>query len=124
MDGDRKAALFRQADVFVLPTFSENFGVVVAEALTHSLPVVTTRGAPWEDLETFGCGWWVDVGVPPLREALRHAMSLSDDDRWAMGERGRQYVHRFNWEDIAVRLADIYRYVVGQGPRPDCVLLD
>ena len=77
VEGARKAALYREADLFVLPTFSENFGVVVAEALAHGLPVITTRGAPWADLETYGCGWWIEVGVEPLVVALREAMALT-----------------------------------------------
>ena len=108
----------------MLPTFSENFGVVVAEALSHGLPVITTRGAPWADLETHGCGWWVDIGVEPLAVALRQAMALSDDERWTMGERGRAYVQRYNWADIARQMADVYRWVLGQGTRPDCLHLD
>ena len=108
----------------LLPTFSENFGVVVAEALSHGLPVITTRGAPWADLETHGCGWWIDIGVDPLAAALRQAMALSDDERRAMGERGRTYVQRYNWADIARQTIEVYRWVLGQGPRPDCVHQD
>ena len=89
LDGEAKERAYLEADLFVLPTFSENFGVVVAEALAHGLPVITTRGAPWADLETYGCGWWVDIGVDPLVHALREAMALSDDERRAMGARGR-----------------------------------
>ena len=124
VDGARKTEVYRNADLFVLPTFSENFGVVVAEALSHGLPVITTRGAPWADLETHGCGWWVDIGVEPLATALRQAMALNDDERRAMGERGRAYVQRYNWADIARQMADVYRWVLGQGARPDCVHLD
>ena len=124
VDGARKTEVYRNADLFVLPTFSENFGVVVAEALSHGLPVITTRGAPWADLETHGCGWWVDIGVEPLATALRQAMALNDDERRAMGERGRAYVQRYNWADIARQMADVYRWVLGQGARPDCVRLD
>lgn len=124
VEGAAKTALYNAADIFVLPTYTENFGVVVAEALAHGLPVITTRGAPWADLETFGCGWWVDIGVDPLVHALREAMALSDDERRAKGERGRAYVQRYDWDDIARQTIDVYRWVLGQGPQPDCVRTD
>ena len=124
MEDEAKAALYREADLFVLPTFSENFGLVVAEALAAGVPVITTRGAPWADLETYGCGWWIETGVPPLVLALREAMALSDAERRAMGERGRAYVRRFDWEVIAGQTLDLYRWLLGQGDRPDCVQLD
>lgn len=121
VDGADKSALYNAADVFVLPTFSENFGVVVAEALAHGLPVITTRGAPWADLQTYGCGWWIDIGVDPLAQALREAMALSDEQRRAMGALGRGYVRRYDWDDIAQHTIAVYRWVLAQGPRPDCV---
>ena len=123
VEGARKAALYQGADLFVLPTFSENFGVVVAEALAHGLPVITTRGAPWADLETYGCGWWTEVGVDPLVVALREAMALSDEQRAAMGARGREYVRRFDWGRIAEQTLALYRWVLGQGEMPDVVRL-
>lgn len=124
VEGQRKAALYRDADLFVLPTFSENFGVVVAEALAHGLPVITTRGAPWTDLERFGCGWWIDTGVGPLVDTLREAMSLPEDERKTMGERGRRYVQRYDWNIIARQTAEVYRWVLARGPKPDCVRTD
>jgi glycosyltransferase involved in cell wall biosynthesis len=124
VDGAQKAAVYRNADLFVLPTFSENFGVVVAEALSHGLPVITTRGAPWADLETHDCGWWIDIGVESLAAALRQAVALSDDERRTMGERGRAYVQRYNWDDIARQMAEVYRWVLDGGTPPACVRMD
>lgn len=124
VDGDQKDALYRSCDLFVLPTFSENFGVVVAEALSHGLPVITTHGAPWSDLEVYGCGWWVEIGIDPLQEALRKAMALSDEERHAMGARGKEYVRRYNWEDIAKQTIEVYRWILGKGDQPQCVLTD
>lgn len=124
VEGAGKTALYNAADIFVLPTYTENFGVVVAEALAHGLPVITTRGAPWADLRTYSCGWWVDIGVAPLVHALREAMALSDAERREMGARGRNYVRRYDWDEIAKMTIEVYRWAVGQGRQPACVQKD
>ena len=46
-----KEELYRIADLFVLPSFSENFSAVVLDALAYGLPVITTKGTPWAELE-------------------------------------------------------------------------
>lgn len=124
VDGEKKDLLYRRSDLFVLPTFSENFGVVVAEALTYGLPVITTHGAPWKDLESYSCGWWVEIGVDPLLAALRKATALTDDERHAMGERGKEYVRRYNWNDIAQQTIELYRWILDTGHKPECVIMD
>lgn len=122
---DEKWGLYGTADVFVLPTSSENFGAVVAEALASSVPVITTRAAPWSSLVEHGCGWWTEVGVEPLSAAIREAAELPDGDRRAMGARGRRLVaERFAWPVIARRMIDVYRWLAGERAAPDCVRTD
>ena len=124
VSGEQKRETYRAADVFVLPAHTENFGVVVAEALAHGLPVITTTGTPWREIVEAGCGWWVDIGVPPLAAALGEAMGLSDRQRSLMGKRGQEYVRRYSWDAIARQTAEVYRWVLGRGDRPDFVHLD
>lgn len=113
VQGQVKASAYRSADLFVLPTQSENFGIVIAEALSYGVPVITTRAAPWGALETHRCGWWIDQGVEPMARTLSVAMALSDIERRAMGRRGRELVHRYRWEVVAARAAILYRKCAG-----------
>lgn len=119
VEGAVKQSLWDAADLFVLPTHSENFGLVIAEALAHGVPVLTTTGAPWAVLESEHCGWWVDVSVEALAEALARATSLLDTERQAMGDRGRAYAEReLRWDRAADEMLAAYRWILGDGPRP------
>jgi glycosyltransferase involved in cell wall biosynthesis len=119
---DAKWTLYREADLFVLPTHSENFGITIAEALAAGTPVITTKGAPWQDLETHRCGWWTDIGVAALARALAEAVAVSDEERRAKGARGRALVEaRYSWSSVAAQMAEAYAWVLNRGPRPDCL---
>lgn len=102
---------YSKADLFVLPTYSENFGIAVAEALAAGLPTITTRAAPWSILEKEGCGWWIKTGVNPLICAIKVATELSDDTRAAMGARGRALVlEKYSSDFVASQLESIYHW--------------
>ena len=86
LDDAEKWTAYARADLLVLPTYSENFGIVVAEALWAGVPVITTKGTPWAELEERKCGWWVDLPKSKsgdegeqwnaLDSALREALTL------------------------------------------------
>lgn len=123
--GKDKAQAYIDADLFVLPTHSENFGMVVAEALAHGCPVVVSRGAPWAALEPEGCGWWVDNSVPTLAPALDAAMWLPQDQLATMGLRGRAWMERdFGWNAIGKKMDAAYRWLLNGGDRPAWVRMD
>jgi len=104
---------YDDADIFVLPSHSENFGSVVIEALAHGVPVITTKGTPWQELEERRCGWWIDIGVEPLVTVLKEALRLDDTTRRAMGERGRKLVEeKYTWDAIVKKMLKGYDEVL------------
>ena len=125
INGQAKYDFLTEADIYVLPSHTENFGVTVAEALACGTPTIASQGTPWEGLETEKCGKWVSIGVDPLVEALRELTSLTDDERAAMGERGRAWIQRdFAWDGIGAKMKAAYAWLLGQGEKPDFVRVD
>lgn len=122
-DGARKQACFDAADIFILPTYSENFGIAVAEALANELPVITTTGAPWQDLIEHRCGWWVAPGVQGVSGALTEAMACDPAELRKMGQRGRQLVlHKYSWTQIGSTALATSQWLLNQSlPKPDAV---
>ena len=110
--GMKKSAFF-EAELFVLPTHSESFGIVVAEALAHGLPVLTTTGAPWSILRESGCGWWVDATVDGITEGLRRATILDPETLRSMGAKGRALVSaKFGWKRVADLMLSTYEAIL------------
>lgn len=123
--GPDKSNAYVSSDLFVLPTHSENFGMVVAEALAHGTPAVVTKGAPWERLETYSCGWWIDVGVEPLVECLKEAMSKPQETLSEMGRHGQEWMRRdYSWGKIGKMTIKTYEWLLGGGTPPSWVRTD
>ena len=123
-DSEKRDA-FAAAEVFVLPTHTENFGIVIVEALACGVPVLTTRGAPWGELEVHDCGWWVPIDSRSIAAGLAEAAGRSAEELRAMGARGRELVAScYLWPAIGNRTIGLYRWLLGQAERPDFVVVD
>ena len=104
---------YRKADLFVLPTHSENFGSVVVEALAHRVPVICSQGAPWKELEEYCCGWWPSDSVEALSATLQNALSCNHNELQSMGERGRKLVEeKYTWGAVVKKMVEGYEGVV------------
>ena len=112
LNDDEKWRALSRADLFIHPSASENFGISIAEALAAGVPVITTKGCPWAEIQN-RCGWWIDRNVDSLVAAMREAMAFTDEQRQAMGEKGRQLIReKYSWPAIARQVIKGYEGIV------------
>lgn len=120
-----KWPIYYHSDLFVLPTYSENFGLVIGEALASGLPVITTRETPWPEIENERLGWWIPTGKEALAVALREATSLPPEALSAMGARGPSLIaKRYAWSTAAERMLAAYGWLLGRQDRPTWIEVD
>lgn len=106
-DGTAAPPPYPVAALYLLPTHSENFGLTVAEALAHGVPVITTDGTPWQELESRQAGRC--VGWPDFRAAMLSLMHESPAELAQRGAIGRIWMQQeFSWAGAAAKLADFY----------------
>lgn len=104
--GESKLRLFENADVVVVPSHTENFGMVVAEALAHGVPVIASKRTPWSRIEETRCGLWVQNNPENLAKAIER---MRETPLQAMGQRGREWMQKeFSWDERASEMMEVY----------------
>ena len=93
----------------MLPTYSENFGIAVAEALACGIPVITTKGTPWHELETRKCGWWTEIGEKSTTDALEKFLACTENELEEMGRNGRKLIEeKYSSLNMAGKMLGLY----------------
>jgi glycosyltransferase involved in cell wall biosynthesis len=109
-DGAGRPAPYAVASLFLLPSHSENFGLVIAEALAAGVPALVTDTTPWSGLAANASGWCVSWNDFP--GALTAALATPSSELIAMGSRGREWAGReFSWSRAASLLVEFYRHL-------------
>lgn len=122
-EGEMKHMIFKSADLFILPSYSENFGNVIAEALSYGLPVITTKMTPWECIDEFKFGWFIDTGVKPLVRALNEALITSPEKLQEMGKRGKLFFqNQLSLERLSKKYISLYYWISGLEKKPDFII--
>jgi glycosyltransferase involved in cell wall biosynthesis len=111
--GSEKLAAFRDADMFVLPSYTENFGIAVVEAMACRLPVViSNRVNIWREVGDANAGLVVNCDVQEVGQALFTLLEAPGLGR-EMGKQGRQLVEaRFTWEAVGEQMIQVYEQIL------------
>jgi len=124
IEGAEKWDVMYASDLFVCPSYTENFGMAIAEAMACGLPVLTTTGTPWKSIAENRCGWYVSPTVDAIADALRAATQLNFEDRIKMGEIGKRMVNeKFGWDNAGRQMLSHYELLLTRNAskkhRPD-----
>ena len=125
--GEELYGLLKSLTVMLLGSHSENFGMVVPEALSFGVPVIASRGTPWEVLERTGSGWWIDNSDESISTALLNAYHLYLDNKeqfYQMGHNGIRLVKdSFSQESIASKWVQVYNWILCGTGKPSFVTI-
>lgn len=111
VESSERLELFKLSYLFCLPTNTENFGIVIAEALASGLPVVTTHGAPWRSIVENSCGFWVEKTQGSVKAAIVAMLSLSENEYLTMQRNAIQLARKYDWETIADTFTSLYQSI-------------
>ena len=107
---EKQKSVGAQSPAQPFPTKTENFGIVVLEALSYGIPVITTNAAPWETLNEKSIGWCIEINEISLKKAIKDATSLEISELEKMGNESRKYASKyFNWDNVANEYVKAYK---------------
>lgn len=113
--------LVQLSGLFV-PSDFENFGMIVTEALSVGTPVMASLGTPWEDLNIYKCGWWVDRDPDNIAHVMEQIMYMPTEQLLEMGFRGRHLVmEKFAASQVARQMYELYEWLGANASKPKFV---
>lgn len=122
LSADRLNEAVAALDFQILFSVSENFAMVVPEALVRGVPVICSQTAPWEELNNHGCGWWINHDLEALKETILETIHISEDKRRLMGDKGRNLIlNNYLVEQVSASMSKVYKWILEGGERPNNV---
>lgn len=122
LSGSEKAKVLSDISVLVVPSDFENFGNIVTEALASGVPVIASKGTPWQILEDTGCGWHVSNDQATLDKTILEAYKEGDTALIERGYRGRKMVDKhFSVRNLGAQMQQLYQWLGGEGAKPEFV---
>ena len=121
--GNDKIQLYQESALFCLPSYSENFGMAIAEAMSCGTPVISTTNCPWEILNETKTGWCIDLSVDNLEYALREALTMNPTELYDMGQKASKLIYdNFDYRSVTRKTLRLYEWLLGGGEKPEFVI--
>lgn len=122
--GSEKEDAIESLSYLAVPSDFENFGMIVVEALALGIPVIASKGTPWQELESNNCGWWIANDVATFHHFFEKALRLSETERLVMAENGRRLIlEKYSSQIVAKKMVKLYQWVLTKGKVPDFIYL-
>lgn len=122
LSGDEKDKAIDSLSVLAVPSDFENFGNIVTEALVHGIPVIASKGMPWQELPENGCGWWIDNNQATIDKTIHEAYNLGAEKLCDMGAKGRELMRRnYSVEALGQKMKMLYEWILNGGNKPNFV---
>jgi glycosyltransferase involved in cell wall biosynthesis len=117
LEGETKNLFIQGSDLFALTSHSENFAVVVLEALAAGVPVVVTPGVALASVvQQHQLGYVTQLDVPAIASALEDYLNHPQETK-KMGDRARQIIYKnYTWENIASQMEQVYINILEKKP--------
>lgn len=119
LTGDEKDKAITNLSLLVVPSDFENFGNIVTEALIRGVPVIASKGMPWQELETYQCGWWINNDQESINKTILKAYNLGEEVRVKMGMQGKLLIKdKYSVDVIGEKMMKLYEWVLGKTDKP------
>jgi glycosyltransferase involved in cell wall biosynthesis len=99
-DDNLKSKYYQSSSFFILPTYSENFGLVILEALSNFLPVATTNNTPWSEITNYKCGVYFELNSTNLSNTIKFIINLNNIELDRLSYNSRILSEKYNIKKI------------------------
>lgn len=125
LTGEEKKLAINELSVLAVPSDFENFGNIVTEALVRGVPVIASTGMPWQELETYQCGWWINNDQDSINKTILKAYGIGEAERIQMGMNGKRLMkENYSVEILGGKMMRLYEWILGRANKPDFVYED
>lgn len=122
LTGAEKDNAITSLSYLVVPSDFENFGNIVTEALVRGVPVIASKGMPWQYLEKYQCGWWIDNDQDNINKTILEAIHTADEERIKMGLNGKRLIaEQYAVDIIGEKMKRLYEWILNGSEKPEFV---